>query len=93
MKKLSKSADHANYSLPSRSSLHKISPITNLWPFAQWGLDILGKLPTVLGEFKYLIIAPNYFSKWVEAEPLVTITKVDVRRFIWRNIVTRFGVS
>ncbi|XP_058192093.1 uncharacterized protein LOC131309482 [Rhododendron vialii] len=51
-----------------------------------------GKLPTTPGGFKFLITATDYFSKWVEAEPLVTTTKVDVRRFVWRNIVTRFGV-
>ncbi|XP_058202626.1 uncharacterized protein LOC131317062 [Rhododendron vialii] len=33
-----------------------------------------------------------YFSKWVKVEPLVTTTEADVRRFVWRNIVTRFGV-
>ena len=31
-------------------------------------------------------------SKWVEAEPLANIRDVDVKRFIWKNIVTRFGV-
>jgi hypothetical protein len=69
-----------------------LSPITSPWPFAQWGLDIVGKLPTAPGGFKFLITATDYFSKWVEAEPLITTTEADVRRFVWRNIVTRFGV-
>ena len=30
--------------------------------------------------------------KWVEAEPLANIRDVDVKRFVWKNIVTRFGV-
>ncbi|XP_058198489.1 uncharacterized protein LOC131314008 [Rhododendron vialii] len=34
----------------------------------------------------------DYEEVWVEAEPLVTTTETDVRRFVWRNIVTRFGV-
>ena len=34
----------------------------------------------------------DYFTKWVEAEPLANIKDVDTKRFIWRNIVTRFGV-
>ncbi|XP_058189165.1 uncharacterized protein LOC131306759 [Rhododendron vialii] len=50
------------------------------------------QLPTAPGGFKFLITATDYFSKWVEAEPLPTITEADVRRFVWRNIVTRFGV-
>ncbi|XP_058185776.1 uncharacterized protein LOC131303001 [Rhododendron vialii] len=69
-----------------------LSPITSPWPFAQWGLDIVRKLPTAPGGFKFLITATNYFSKWVEAKPLVTITEADVCRFVWQNIVTRFGV-
>ncbi|XP_058217536.1 uncharacterized protein LOC131328636 [Rhododendron vialii] len=51
-----------------------------------------GKLPTAPGGFKFLITATDYFSKWVEAEPLVTITEADVQRFVWRNITTWFGV-
>lgn len=69
-----------------------LKPITSPWPFAQWGLDIVGKLPTAPGGFKFHITTTDYFSKWVKAEPLVTTTEADVRRFVWRDIVTRFGV-
>lgn len=55
-------------------------------------MDIVDKLPTATGGFKFFIAATDYFTKWVEAEPLVTKTEADVRRFVWRNIVTRFGV-
>ena len=34
----------------------------------------------------------NYFTKWVEAEPLANIKDVDVKKFLWKNIITRFGV-
>ena len=34
----------------------------------------------------------DYFTKWVEAEALANIWDVDVKKFVWRNIVTRFGV-
>ena len=34
----------------------------------------------------------DYFTKWVEAEALVNIWDVDVKKFLWRNLVTRFGV-
>ena len=34
----------------------------------------------------------DYFTKWVETEPLANIKDVDVKRFIWKNIVTWFGV-
>ena len=38
------------------------------------------------------MVGTNYFTKWVEAEPLANIRDVDAKRFIWKNIVTRFGV-
>jgi hypothetical protein len=41
---------------------------------------------------KYVVIAVEYFSKWIEAKPLATITSVTVQKFFWQNIVCRFGV-
>lgn len=34
----------------------------------------------------------DYFKKWVEAKPLSNIQDQDMKRFVWQNIVTRFGV-
>uniref|UniRef100_A0A2N9IEJ0 Integrase catalytic domain-containing protein n=1 Tax=Fagus sylvatica TaxID=28930 RepID=A0A2N9IEJ0_FAGSY len=41
---------------------------------------------------QWLIVATDYFTKWVEAEPLTHITDVDSKKFIWKNIITRFGI-
>ena len=49
-------------------------------------------LSKAVGNKKYLIVNIDYFTKWVEVEPLANIRDVDVKRFIWKNIVTRFGV-
>jgi IS30 family transposase len=38
------------------------------------------------------VVAVEYFSKWIEAKPLATITSVTVQKFFWQNIVCRFGV-
>ena len=35
----------------------------------------------------------DYFTKWVEAEPLSSITELDTKNFVWKNIITRFGIS
>ena len=35
----------------------------------------------------------DYFTKWTKAEALANIWDVDVKKFVWRNIITRFGVS
>ena len=69
-----------------------LNPLSSPWPFAQWGLNIVGPFPKTVGNKQYLLVCIDYFIKWVEAEPLANIRDVDVKRFIWKNIVTRFGV-
>jgi hypothetical protein len=58
----------------------------------RWGLDLLGPLPPAQGNLKYVVVVVEYFSKWIEAKPLATITSVTVQKFFWQNIVYRFGV-
>jgi ribonuclease HI len=62
------------------------------WPLQRWGLDLLGPLPPAQGNLKYVVVAVEYFSKWIEAKPLATKTSVTVQKFFWQNIVCRFGV-
>ena len=38
------------------------------------------------------MVGTDYFIKWVEAEPLTNIKDMDAKRFVWKNIVTRFGI-
>ena len=69
-----------------------LNPLSSPWPFAQWGLDIVDPFRKAVGNKKYLLVSTDYFTKWVVAEPLANIRNVDVKRFIWKNIITRFGV-
>ena len=69
-----------------------LNPLSSPWPFAQWGLDIVGPFPKAAGNKKYLLVGTDYFIKWVETEPLANIRYVDAKKFLWKNIVTRFGV-
>nr|XP_011468686.1 PREDICTED: protein NYNRIN-like [Fragaria vesca subsp. vesca] len=62
------------------------------WPFAQWGLDLIGKLPTAPGQYKYAIVAVDYYTKWVEVEPLSRITIESVNNFLLKNVYCRFGI-
>ena len=39
-----------------------------------------------------LLVSIDYFTKWVEAEPLANIRDVDAKKFVWKNIFTRFGI-
>jgi hypothetical protein len=58
----------------------------------RWSLDLLGPLPPAQGHLRYVVVAVEYFSKWIEAKPLATITSVTIQKFFWQNIVCRFGV-
>ena len=69
-----------------------LNPLSSPWRFTQWGLDIVGPFPKAVGNKKYPLVCTDYFTKWIEAEPLANIRDVDVKRFIWKNIVTWFGV-
>ncbi|GJT38766.1 reverse transcriptase domain-containing protein [Tanacetum coccineum] len=62
------------------------------WPFYQWGMDVLGPLPEAPGKVKYVIVAIDYFTKWIEAKPLARTTGKEVKKFVWDNIVCRFGL-
>ena len=53
-----------------------------LWPFAQWGLDIMGPFLTTIRKLKSLVVGIDYFTKWVETEALATITEKNVRSFV-----------
>ena len=44
------------------------------------------------GQFKYVIVVVDYYTKWVEAEPLGKVTTKCVKNFLMKNIYCRFGV-
>jgi hypothetical protein len=45
------------------------------WPFAVWGVDILGPFPRAIGGYRFLFIAIDKFTKWPKANPVVSITQ------------------
>ena len=55
----------------------------------------MGPLPTAPApaQKKLLLVAIDYFNKWIEADAFTSIKDRDVTRFIWKNIVCRFGIS
>ena len=69
--------------------LHSLAPV---WPFKRWGMDIVGKLPTAPGKLSYLLMATDYFTKWIEAGAYATIQETKVIDFVWKNIICRFGL-
>ncbi|GJX08785.1 reverse transcriptase domain-containing protein [Tanacetum coccineum] len=75
-----------------RNPQQNLTPITSPWPFYKWGIDIAGPFPEGPGKVKFLIVAIDYFTKWIEAKPVATITGNQVKKFVWDNIVCRFGL-
>ncbi|GJV30592.1 reverse transcriptase domain-containing protein [Tanacetum coccineum] len=75
-----------------RQPQQELTPITSPWPFHKWGIDIVGPFPVAAGGLKFLIVAIDYFTKWIEAKAVATITGNQVKRFVWDNIVCRFGL-
>ena len=61
------------------------------WPFAVWGLDILGPFPRAPGGYRYLYVAIDKFTKWAEVEAVRTIPAGSAVKFI-KGLVSRFGV-
>ena len=55
-------------------------------------MDIVGHFPKAVGNKRYLLVDIDYFTKWVETEPLTNIKDVDAKKFHWKNIVTWFGI-
>ena len=78
------------------SNIHQLggvlSPLSSLWPFAQWGLDIVEPFPKAAGNKRWLLVDTDYFTKWIEAKPLANIKDMDAKKFVGKNIVTWFGV-
>jgi hypothetical protein len=65
---------------------------TPTWPLQRWGMDIVGPLPIAQGNFKFVMAAVEYFTKWIEVRPVTTITSSTIRKFFWQQIIFRFGV-
>ena len=49
----------------------------------------MGPFPIVIRQLKFLVVNIDYFTKWVEFKALATITKKNILKFVWRNIICR----
>nr|GEY91126.1 hypothetical protein [Tanacetum cinerariifolium] len=76
-----------------RHPQQSLTLITAPWSFYKWGIDIAGPFPEGPGKVKFLIVAMDYFTKWIEAKAVATITGGQVKKFVWDNIVCRFEIG
>ncbi|GLT99841.1 hypothetical protein SLE2022_172540 [Rubroshorea leprosula] len=64
-----------------------LSSLTSPWPFAQWGVDLLGPFIKGKGGCTFLVVAVDYFTKWIEAKPLSTTTERKIEEFLFNSIL------
>lgn len=60
-------------------------------PFQQWGMDFIGEISTKSStSYPWILVATDYFTKWMEAIPTRNATSKVVNNFLLNNIITRF---
>ena len=70
-----------------------LNVISSPWPFSMWGIDMIGMIePKALNEHRFILVAIDYFTKWVEAASYANVTKQVVVRFIKKQIICCYGV-
>jgi hypothetical protein len=55
--------------------------ITPSWPLQRWGIDIVGPPTIAQGHYKFIVVVVEYFTKWIEAKPLLNIAAAGLKRF------------
>ncbi|XP_054801430.1 uncharacterized protein LOC129305422 [Prosopis cineraria] len=71
-------------------------PLHNLvspWPFSMWGIDIIDPINLkALNGHRFILVAIDYFTKWVEANSFASITQKTFLKFMKTNILCRYGI-
>jgi hypothetical protein len=65
-----------------------LNPIVKPWPFRGWGIDLIGQInpPSSKGH-KFVLLATDYFTKWVEAIPLKKVTSENMVEFVKEHVI------
>jgi IS30 family transposase len=79
----------ANKTKAPATNLQTIEPTR---PLARWGIYIIEKLPAAQENLQYAVGAVEYFTKWIEAKPVTNMSSFTMKKFLWQNIICRFGV-
>ena len=69
-----------------------LHPVVAVGPFEKWGIDFMDYIPTSVGGHGYIIVAVDYFTKWVEAMPTYVEDGKTVALFLFNHIIARFGI-
>ncbi|RDX86339.1 Gypsy retrotransposon integrase-like protein 1, partial [Mucuna pruriens] len=91
VKKCTKCQAYADHIHVAPSALHTL---TSPWSFSMWGVDVIRPIePKASNGHRFLLVAIDYFIKWVEATSYSVVTRSVVVKFIKKNIICRYGLS
>ncbi|PKI60251.1 hypothetical protein CRG98_019356 [Punica granatum] len=72
---------------------NELRPMTAPWPFSMWGMDVIGPInPKASNGHMFILMAIDYFTKWIEAVTLASVTAKAVARFLIRDVIARYGI-
>ncbi|RDY00492.1 Pol polyprotein, partial [Mucuna pruriens] len=72
------------------STLHNL---TSPWPFSMWGLDMISPIELKASNgHRFILVAIDYFTKWVEVALYTNVTKSVVTKFIKKDIICRYAL-
>jgi len=70
-----------------------LNVLTAPWPFSMWGIDVIGAIePKALNGHRFILVAIDYFTKWVEATSYSSVTRKVVVKFIKKELICRYGL-
>jgi hypothetical protein len=72
---------YQKFSSKSKAPAQPSQLITPSWPLQRWGINIVGPLPIAQGNYQYVLVAVEYFTKWVEAKPITNMTSATIKKF------------
>jgi hypothetical protein len=81
------------FSWKIRANLAPMFPVINFGPFTKWGIDFITFHRDSARGYHYIIIAVDYFTKWVEVMPTFNNDGETTTLFIFNQIIERFGIQ
>jgi hypothetical protein len=80
------------FSRKTKDPAQPVQLIAPSWPLQRWSINIIGKLTPAQGNYTLVVIAVEYFTKWIEAKLLTNVSFATIKKFFWQNIIYRYGV-
>lgn len=70
-----------------------LNVLTAPWPFPMWGIDIIRMIePKPVNGHRFILVAIDYFTKWIEVASYTNVTRQMISRFIKKEIIFRYGI-